>query len=103
MPLQVDATVQYVVGHKERLLYKDLDVASPYNTYKNAGLPPGPIRSPGLGAIRAALHPAAVKYLYYTANADGTHTFTTTFNDHIRATRQARAGVAQPAQGAAGG
>lgn len=91
MPLQVDATVQYVVGHKERLMYKDLEVDSPYNTYKITGLPPGPICSPGLDAIHAALHPASVPYLYYTANPDGTHVFTKTLEDHIRATHEARA------------
>lgn len=90
MPLQIDATVQYVVGHKERLTYDDLQVDSPYNTYKITGLPPGPICNPGLPAIRAALHPASVPYLYYTANPDGTHTFTTTLKDHVRATTAAR-------------
>ncbi|HEY3414705.1 MAG TPA: endolytic transglycosylase MltG [Armatimonadota bacterium] len=91
MPLQVDATVQYVVGHKERLLYSDLEVDSPYNTYKVTGLPPGPICNPGLGAIRAALHPATVPYLYYTANPDGTHVFTRTLEEHVLATQESRA------------
>lgn len=90
MPLQIDATVQYVVGHKERLMYDDLQVDSPYNTYKVIGLPPGPICNPGLPAIRAALRPAAIPYLYYTANPDGTHTFTETLKDHVRATTAAR-------------
>lgn len=91
MPLQVDATVQYVIGHKARVLYKDLEVDSPYNTYRHAGLPPGPICSPGVDAIRAALHPAQASYLYYTANPDGSHTFTTTLEKHVEATAQARA------------
>jgi UPF0755 protein len=91
MPLQVDATVQYVVGHKQRVLYKDLDVDSPYNTYKVTGLPPGPICSPGVDAIRAALTPAKVPYLFYTARPDGSHTFTTTLEKHVEATAQARA------------
>jgi UPF0755 protein len=90
MPLQIDATVQYVVGHKEKLTYEDLQVESPYNTYKVTGLPPGPICNPGLPAIRAALHPADVSYLYYTANPDGTHTFTNTLKQHVRATTAAR-------------
>jgi len=91
MPLQVDATVQYVIGHRERVLYKDLEVDSPYNTYKVTGLPPGPICSPGVDAVRAALNPADAPYLYYTANPDGSHTFTTTLEHHVRATAQARA------------
>jgi UPF0755 protein len=93
MPLQVDATIQYIIGHKDRVLYRDLDVDSPYNTYKHAGLPPGPICSPGVDAIRAALHPADAPYLYYTANADGSHTFTTTLEKHVEATTQARAAM----------
>lgn len=93
MPLQVDATVQYVIGHRERVLYRDLRVDSPYNTYKHAGLPPGPICSPGVDAIRAALHPADAPYLYYTANPDGSHTFTTTLEKHVEATAEARAAL----------
>lgn len=90
MPLQIDATVQYVIGHRERLLYRDLEVDSPYNTYRIAGLPPGPICNPGLASIKAALHPADVPYLYYTAKADGSHEFTETLEQHNAATRQAR-------------
>jgi len=92
MPLQVDATVQYVIGHRERLLYRDLEVDSPYNTYKVAGLPPGPICNPGLDAIKAAMNPEQTEYLYYTARSDGSHTFTKTHEEHIRATAEARAG-----------
>jgi UPF0755 protein len=91
MPLQIDATVQYVIGHRERLLYRDLEVDSPYNTYKIVGLPPGPICNPGIDAIRAALHPADADYLYYTARPDGTHTFTKTLDAHVKATEEARA------------
>lgn len=91
MPLQVDATVQYVIGHRERLYYRDLEVNSPYNTYKVAGLPPGPICSPGADAIRAAMHPETTEYLYYTARPDGSHSFTKTLEEHNRATRAARA------------
>lgn len=92
MLLQIDATVQYVIGHRERLLYRDLEVDSPYNTYKVVGLPPGPICNPGLDAIRAALAPERTDYLYYTARADGSHVFTTTLQEHARATREARGG-----------
>jgi UPF0755 protein len=89
----VDATVQYVVGHKQRVLYKDLDVDSPYNTYKVTGLPPGPICSPGVDAMRAALTPAKGPDLFYTARPDGSHTFTTTLEKHVEATAQARAAM----------
>lgn len=66
MKLQIDATVQYALGaQKERLLYKDLEIDSPYNTYKYYGLPPGPICSPGEASIQAALYPADTEYYYY--------------------------------------
>lgn len=78
MPLQIDATVQYALPQwKASLTYQDLEVDSPYNTYRNKGLPPGPICSPGLKSIQAALEPASVDYLYYVLTGDdGTHTFT---------------------------
>lgn len=88
MPLQVDATVLYALGqHKERVLYQDLEVDSPYNTYRRAGLPPGPIANPGLASLRAALQPEAHDYLYYVARPDGTHAFTRTLAEHERARR----------------
>ncbi len=63
MLLQADPTVQYALGkHVTRVFYKDLEVESPYNTYKHAGLPPGPIASPGRASIEAALYPANVPY-----------------------------------------
>jgi UPF0755 protein len=74
MRLQCDATVQYALPvHKTRLFYADLRVNSPYNTYTHAGLPPTPIACPGLPSITAALHPAAVNFLYYVAGPDGKH------------------------------
>ena len=83
MPLQIDATVQYARGaHKARLLYRDLLVDSPYNTYKISGLPPGPIASPGMASIEAALAPAESEYLYYVARADGSHVFGRTLAEH---------------------
>jgi UPF0755 protein len=83
MPLQVDATVLYALGrHKKIVTYKDLKIEHPYNTYRNPGLPPGPICSPGLAAIRAALQPAKSDYLYYVAQPDGSHIFTRTFAEH---------------------
>ena len=63
MLLQADPTVQYALGkHVARVYYKDLEVDSPYNTYKHKGLPPGPIASPGRASIEAALYPANVPY-----------------------------------------
>lgn len=90
MPLQCDATVQYALGeHHQRILYRDLDVDSPYNTYKHTGLPPGPICNPGIASIKAALSPAATRFLYYVAKPDGSHIFSATYEEHLRAKRQA--------------
>ncbi len=86
MPLQVDATVLYGLGrHKEKVTLKDLEVDSPYNTYRNNGLPPGPIASPGSASIAAALQPEKHDYFYYVATSDGHHTFSRTYNEHLRA------------------
>ncbi|MCS7223898.1 MAG: endolytic transglycosylase MltG [Armatimonadetes bacterium] len=91
MPLQIDATVLYALGQrKTRVLYKDLEVDSPYNTYRRIGLPPGPICSPGLESLKAALSPAKVPYHYYVARGDGGHTFTTNYADHLKAVAQYR-------------
>ena len=94
MPLQADPTVQYAV-RKERgtLTRTDLQVEHPYNTYRRSGLPPGPIASPGLSAIAAALDPAPVNYLYFVAVDDRRHHFSTTVEQHNAAVlryRQAR-------------
>lgn len=89
MPLQADPTVQYALGHHvERVSYKDLDVVSPYNTYRHQGLPPGPIANPGAASLEAAVMPANVAYLYFVAAPDGHHEFRTTFAGHAEA-RQA--------------
>ncbi|MCL6639558.1 MAG: endolytic transglycosylase MltG [Firmicutes bacterium] len=83
MPLQIDATVQYALaGHKEKLYYKDLEVDSPYNTYKIKGLPPGPIAMPGRASLIAAVNPVQTDYLYYVAKPDGTHAFAVTLEEH---------------------
>ncbi|QHW35328.1 endolytic transglycosylase MltG [Paenibacillus rhizovicinus] len=74
MPLQIDATVQYLLDkQKERLMESDLQVDSPYNTYKIKGLPPGPIASPSLKSIEAALFPTKTDYYYYVTKKDGSH------------------------------
>lgn len=85
MKLQIDATVQYALGkQKERLFEKDLQVDSPYNTYLHEGLPPGPIASPSLDAIKAVLYPKETNYLFYVTKKDGSqeHWFAETFKQH---------------------
>ena len=92
-PLQADPTVQYALGvHRERLLYAAIDSAAdnPYNTYRNPGLPPGPIASPSERAIDAALRPADADYLYFVARPDGSHIFTRSLDEHNRAKLAAR-------------
>jgi len=84
MKLQIDASVLYALGgHKDVVLYKDLEVDSPYNTYKYEGLPIGPICNPGLKSIEAALYPAKHDYYYYVAKEDGSHIFSKTYKEHI--------------------
>ena len=91
MKLQIDATVQYALPqHKERLLFEDLRVDSPYNTYRHNGLPPGPIASPGLPSLLAALRPAETEALFYVARSDGTHIFTPSYEQHRRAIESVR-------------
>ncbi|OCT15696.1 aminodeoxychorismate lyase [Paenibacillus pectinilyticus] len=85
MPLQIDATVQYLFDKsKDRLLEKDLQIQSPYNTYLNTGLPPGPIASPSLASIKAAIYPEETKYVYYVTKKDGSkgHLFAETYEEH---------------------
>ncbi|MNI43023.1 putative aminodeoxychorismate lyase [compost metagenome] len=84
--LEIDATVQYLLDkQKERLYEKDLKVDSPYNTYRNEGLPPGPISSPGLASIQAALVPEASDYYFYVTKKDGSqgHLFAKTYKEHL--------------------
>ena len=68
----------------------DLEVDSPYNTYRNKGLPPGPINSPGLASIEAALAPSADEDLYFVHQGDGHHVFSRTYDEHRSAVREAR-------------
>jgi UPF0755 protein len=83
MPLQTDPTVLYALGeHKDRVLYKDLEIDSPYNTYQNVGLPPGPIANAGTVSMEAALHPDETDYLYFLASKDGKVYFSKTLNEH---------------------
>ncbi len=82
IPLQVDATVNYVTGKKGSPNASDLATKSPYNTYQNRGLPPGPIANPGLGAILAALRPTANPYLYYLSTPEGNTIFSRSLEEH---------------------
>ena len=91
MPLMADPTITYALGKKPgRVLLKDLRVKSPYNTYLRAGLPPGPIASPGTASMRASLHPAKVPYKFFVAAPDGHHEFRRTYAEHLEAIRMVR-------------
>ena len=84
MPLQADPTVQYLLdAPKEDLLYRDTEIESPYNTYQNVGLPPGPIASPGTASLMAVLHPADTNYLYFVADRNGNNYYATNYADHL--------------------
>ncbi|MCA9980251.1 MAG: endolytic transglycosylase MltG [Anaerolineales bacterium] len=95
MPLQADPTVQYALGYdatrqtwwRSPLFLTDLQVESPYNTYRNNGLPPGPISNPSLGALEAVANPAVTDYLFFVARCgaerDGSHVFNVTFEAHL--------------------
>lgn len=92
MKLEADPTVAYAKGgYRGRLFYKDLEIESPYNTYKNTGLPPGPICSPGAAAIHATLYPDSTSdALYFVAKGTGGHIFSRTLSDHLAAVRRVR-------------
>lgn len=84
--LQADPTIQFVVpGPPRRLLFRDLEIDSPYNTYLYPGLPPGPVNNPGIKSIRAAVQPARENYLYFVARGDGSHVFSYTLQQHLNA------------------
>ncbi|MBI2195720.1 MAG: endolytic transglycosylase MltG [Candidatus Levybacteria bacterium] len=90
MALQIDATVQYILGYqqsekswwKKNLTFDDLKISSSYNTYVNAGLPPGPIANPGSAAIKAALNPAKTNYLYYISDKNSVNHYARTLEEH---------------------
>jgi UPF0755 protein len=94
MPLQTDPTIQYALGFdaathswwKVPLTTDDLAIGSPYNTYQHPGLPPGPISSPGLSALRAVAAPVPTTYYYFRARCDGSglHNFSETFDEHLQ-------------------
>ncbi len=90
MALNIDATVQYILGYqqnekswwKRNLTFADLEINSPYNTYTNPGLPPGPIANPGIAAIEAAVNPAETDYLYYLSDENGVNHYAETLEEH---------------------
>ena len=85
MPIQSDTTIQYILGaQKEEITFADTEIQNPYNTYVNVGLPPGPIGSPSLDAIKAVLNPEQTDYLYFVADKDGHHRFTRTYEEHLQ-------------------
>ncbi|KJS20305.1 MAG: hypothetical protein VR72_15205 [Clostridiaceae bacterium BRH_c20a] len=91
MKLDSDATLQYIFPErKTRVLYSDLEIDSPYNTYKYKGLPPGPIGSPGKASLEAVHQPGESKYFYFVAKKDGSgeHVFAKTHNQHIENKRK---------------
>ncbi|HRP08623.1 MAG TPA: endolytic transglycosylase MltG, partial [Gemmatimonadales bacterium] len=95
MPLQADPTIQYAFlldrGERvPRMLNRDYAYQSPYNTYLYRGLPPTPIGNPSDAAIEAVLSPADVTYLYFVARGDGSHRFSTTYQEHLRTIREIR-------------
>lgn len=85
MALQVDAPFVYIIGKgTAELSLDDLEIDNPYNTYKYAGLPPGPITNPGLGSIRAALYPIETSYLYFLSDREGVMHYAETHEEHLR-------------------
>lgn len=93
MKLQIDATIQYALEEpKERLLFKDLEIESIYNTYIHKGLPPGPISNPGLASLQAAINPESHDFFYYVVKNDGTgeHFFSTTYDEHLEYIEKSR-------------
>jgi UPF0755 protein len=99
MALQADPTVVYAHGRRLRRVWEgQLRIKSPYNTYINTGLPPGPINQPSDSSIYYALYPAPIGYLFFVAQPDGKHIFSANYNDHLAAIKRVRARPAAPAR-----
>ncbi len=91
MPLQTDATLQYLLdAPKEDVTFKDTEIDSPYNTYKNVGLPPGPIANAGIESFNAVLNPANTDYLYFVADRQGHNHYSYTYDEHLVLVNQYR-------------
>jgi UPF0755 protein len=89
--LESCATVEYALGaRKPRLTYKDLQVLSPYNTYRHLGLPPGPICNPGAASLEAAAHPAKTDLMFFVLDAKGTHQFSRYYKEHLAVQKKKR-------------
>ncbi len=83
--LEADSTINFITGKKmSQALFADLEISSPYNTYKNVGLPPGPIDNPGLDAIRAVIWPEKTDYLYFLHTREGKAYYGKTYEEHLR-------------------
>lgn len=94
MKLQSCATVAYLFNfEKDYIYYKDLEIDSPYNTYKYKGLPPTPIVNPGEESIKASLNPAKTGYFYFVLGSDGKHHFSKTYNEHIAVQNNEKRGL----------
>ena len=99
MALQADPTVVYAHGRRLRRVWEgQLRIRSPYNTYLNTGLPPGPINQPSDSSLYAALYPAPIGYLFFVAQPDGKHIFSASYADHLAAIRRVRERRATPAR-----
>lgn len=90
MRLQADPTILFALGEHRRLYFEDYRMDHPYNTYRNNGLPPGPITNPDIHSLRAAFDPEQHDYLYMVATPEGNHRFTRTFQEHQDASRDWR-------------
>ncbi len=89
VPLQMDSTVNYITGKKTpQVAINDLEIDSPYNTYKYKGLPPGPISNPGIDSLRAALYPTESEYLYFLTDKEGRAHFSKTYTEHLEKKRK---------------
>jgi UPF0755 protein len=103
-PLEADPTVQYALGYwKKNLRYRDLEVDSPYNTYRYPGIPPGPICSPSAHSVEAVLDPVESEAMYFVADNTGGHTFHRTFAEHVKSKNKAKAERLEAARRVAAG
>ena len=96
MRLQADPSVVFALGRRRRLLNRDYATDSPFNTYRVFGLPPSPIGNPSSSSIEAALYPDSTDFLYFVAQPDGRHRFSTSYEEHLRAIGEIRKKEGEP-------